>query len=97
MCTYPVGPPRQAVSSGLVYSKPHNARKLLFLQKRSKQKFLSVKIIIDKNIENKKSFLSNRILTKYVVGANANPPKNANRPPKNGKVIPTNIVAAVNS
>jgi hypothetical protein len=33
-------------------------------------------------------------LTKYVVGANANPPKNPRRAPKNGKVIPTNIVNA---
>lgn len=40
---------------------------------------------------------SKRRLTKYVVGANANPPKNANRPPKNGNVIPTNIVAAEES
>ena len=35
-----------------------------------------------------------RNLTKYVVGANANPPKNAKRPPKNGNVIPRNMVAA---
>jgi len=33
-------------------------------------------------------------LTKYVVGAKANPPKNPKRPPKNGKIIPTNIVNA---
>lgn len=33
-------------------------------------------------------------LTKYVVGANANPPKNPRRAPKNGKVMPTNIVNA---
>ena len=33
-------------------------------------------------------------LTKYVVGAKANPPKNPRRPPKKGNVIPTNIVKA---
>ncbi len=33
-------------------------------------------------------------LTKYVVGANANPPKNPRRPPKKGKVMATNIVNA---
>lgn len=33
-------------------------------------------------------------LTKYVVGANANPPKNARRPSKKGKVMATNIVNA---
>jgi hypothetical protein len=33
-------------------------------------------------------------LTKYVVGAKANPPKNPSRPPKNGKVMATNIVNA---
>jgi len=33
-------------------------------------------------------------LTKYVVGAKANPPKNPKRPPKNGKVIAMNIVNA---
>ncbi len=31
-------------------------------------------------------------LTKYVVGAKANPPKNPSKAEKNGKVIPTNIV-----
>lgn len=34
------------------------------------------------------------LLTKYVVGANANPPKNERSPPKNGKQIPRNIVVA---
>ena len=33
-------------------------------------------------------------LTKYVVGAKANPPKNPRRPSKNGKVIAMNIVNA---
>lgn len=33
-------------------------------------------------------------LTKYVVGANANPPKNPRRPPKKGKVMAMNIVNA---
>jgi hypothetical protein len=33
-------------------------------------------------------------LTKYVVGAKANPPKNPRRPLKKGNVIPTNIVNA---
>lgn len=33
-------------------------------------------------------------LTKYVVGANAKPPKNPRRPPKKGKVMATNIVKA---
>ena len=33
-------------------------------------------------------------LTKYVVGAKANPPKNERRPPKKGKVMPMNIVNA---
>lgn len=33
-------------------------------------------------------------LTKYVVGAKANPPKNPISEPKNGKLIPTNIVSA---
>lgn len=33
-------------------------------------------------------------LTKYVVGAKANPPKNPRRPPKKGKVIATNMVKA---
>lgn len=33
-------------------------------------------------------------LTKYVVGANANPPKNPRRPPKKGNVMATNIVNA---
>lgn len=37
---------------------------------------------------------SNSFLTKYVVGANANPPKNDRRPPKKGKVMPINIVNA---
>jgi hypothetical protein len=32
---------------------------------------------------------------KYDVGANANPPKKARRPPKNGIIIPMNIVKAV--
>ena len=32
------------------------------------------------------------MLTKYVVGAKANPPKNPKRPPKNGKAIATIIV-----
>lgn len=35
-----------------------------------------------------------RILTKYVVGANTNPPKNPTNPPKKGKVMPMNIVRA---
>lgn len=35
------------------------------------------------------------LLTKYVVGAKANPPKKPRRPPKKGNVIPTNIVDAV--
>ena len=34
------------------------------------------------------------MLTKYVVGANAKPPKNPSSPPKKGKVIPINIVNA---
>lgn len=34
------------------------------------------------------------MLTKYVVGANTNPPKNPTNPPKKGKVMPTNIVRA---
>ena len=34
-------------------------------------------------------------LTKYVVGANANPPKNPRRPPKKGKVMAMNMVNAV--
>ena len=34
-------------------------------------------------------------LTKYVVGANAKPPKKPRRPPKKGKVMATNIVNAV--
>jgi len=33
-------------------------------------------------------------LTKYVVGAKANPPKNPSRPPKKGMVIAMNIVNA---
>lgn len=33
--TYPVGPPRQAVSPWFVYGKPHYARKLV-LQKKKK-------------------------------------------------------------
>ena len=33
-------------------------------------------------------------LTKYVVGAKANPPKNPSSPPKNGMVIAMNIVNA---
>ena len=33
-------------------------------------------------------------LTKYVVGAKANPPKKPIREPKNGKLIPMNIVTA---
>lgn len=33
-------------------------------------------------------------LTKYVVGAKANPPKNPRSPPKKGKVMPTNMVNA---
>lgn len=33
-------------------------------------------------------------LTKYVVGAKANPPKNPRRPPKKGKVMAINIVNA---
>lgn len=34
------------------------------------------------------------LLTKYVVGAKANPPKNARRPPKKGKQMAINIVNA---
>lgn len=34
------------------------------------------------------------MLTKYVVGAKANPPKNPSNPLKKGKVIPRNIVSA---
>lgn len=34
------------------------------------------------------------LLTKYVVGAKANPPKNPRRPPKKGKQMPINIVNA---
>ena len=34
------------------------------------------------------------LLTKYVVGAKANPPKNPRRPSKKGKVMPMNIVHA---
>lgn len=34
------------------------------------------------------------MLTKYVVGANANPPKKLSSPPKKGKVMPMNIVNA---
>jgi hypothetical protein len=33
-------------------------------------------------------------LTKYVVGAKANPPKNPRRPSKKGKVMAMNIVHA---
>lgn len=33
-----------------------------------------------------------KLLTKYVVGENANPPKNPNNAEKKGKVIATNIV-----
>ena len=40
------------------------------------------------------SVSESEILTKNVVGANANPPKKLRRPPKNGKHIPTNIVNA---
>ena len=36
----------------------------------------------------------NLFLTKYVVGAKANPPKNPRRLPKKGISIPTNIVKA---
>ncbi|MFS8017482.1 hypothetical protein Hanom_Chr15g01380931 [Helianthus anomalus] len=35
-----------------------------------------------------------KMLTKYVVGANAKPPKNPSSPPKNGKQMPMNIVNA---
>ena len=35
-------------------------------------------------------------VTKYVVGAKANPPKNARRPPKKGIAMPTIIVNAAN-
>lgn len=34
------------------------------------------------------------VITKYEVGANANPPKNPRRPPKKGRHIPTIIVNA---
>lgn len=37
------------------------------------------------------------MLTKYVVGAKANPPKKLRRPLKNGNVMPTNIVNAANN
>ena len=37
-----------------------------------------------------------KLLTKYVVGAKANPPKKPRSPPKKGKQIPTNIVNAAN-
>lgn len=36
----------------------------------------------------------NGMLTKYVVGANAKPPKNPSSPPKKGKVMAMNIVNA---
>lgn len=35
-----------------------------------------------------------KLLTKYVVGANAKPPKNPRSPPKKGKQMPMNIVNA---
>lgn len=41
-----------------------------------------------------KSISNSDMLTKYVVGAKANPPKNPRSPPKKGKVMPTNIVNA---
>ena len=40
-----------------------------------------------------KFYIGRLLLTKYVVGAKANPPKNESRPPKKGKVMPTNIVS----
>lgn len=36
------------------------------------------------------------LLTKYVVGANAKPPKNPSSPPKKGNVMATNMVNAAN-
>lgn len=33
-------------------------------------------------------------LTKYVVGTKANPPKKPRSPPKNGNVMPKNMVSA---
>lgn len=40
------------------------------------------------------SISSSAVLTKYVVGAKANPPKKPRSPPKKGNVIPMNIVNA---
>ena len=42
----------------------------------------------------KKRNLDEEWLTKYVVGANENPPKNPRQPPKKGKVMATNMVNA---
>lgn len=36
------------------------------------------------------------MLTKYVVGAKANPPKNPRRPPKKGTAIAMSMVIAAN-
>lgn len=40
------------------------------------------------------NMLFHEMLTKYVVGAKANPPKNPSKPPKKGIVIPMNMVNA---
>jgi hypothetical protein len=45
-------------------------------------------------IKNGVSIKGRMWLTKYVVGAKANPPKNPRRAPKKGKVMATNIVNA---
>lgn len=51
---------------------------------KGKLEFLLKKVATKRITEHK--------LTKYVVGAKANPPKNPSKAEKNGKVIPTNIV-----
>jgi len=53
---------------------------------------ISINELLQWQISNQ--YISRRLLTKYVVGAKANPPKNERRPPKNGKVMAMNIVNA---
>lgn len=48
-------------------------------------------ITVRRNAANAKG---NSMLTKYVVGAKAKPPKNPSSPPKKGNVMATNMVNA---
>lgn len=89
---YPIRPPWQAKPLRFIDNQPHYARKL---QNRIIKRITKC-IRANLSAKSSKNIISNiYALTKYDVGANANPPKKARRPPKNGIIIAMNIVKAV--